>query len=129
MCQMLLSINPEYVDKILAQTKKFEYRKTRCRANVDTISIYSTYPVMRIVGEVQVLDVIEDTTTAVWKKTKENSGISKRFYDSYYKGRNRAIAYKLGKIKRYKKPMLLSDFGIKSAPQSFVYIKQPNSLY
>ena len=27
------------------------------------------------------------------------------------------------KIKRYKKPMLLSEFGLSCAPQSFVYIK------
>ncbi len=123
MCQMLLSINPEYVDKILAQTKKFEYRKTRCRANVDTIIIYSTYPVMRVVGEVKVLGIIEDTTSVVWQKTKANSGITKRFFDSYYKGRDKAVAYRLGKIKRYKKPMLLSEFGLSCAPQSFVYIK------
>ncbi|MBR2510558.1 MAG: ASCH domain-containing protein [Alphaproteobacteria bacterium] len=123
MCQMLLSINPEYVDKILAQTKKFEYRKTRCRANVDTIIIYSTYPVMRVVGEVKVLEIIEDTTSIVWQKTKANSGITKRFFDSYYKGRDKAVAYRLGKIKRYKKPMLLSEFGLSCAPQSFVYIK------
>lgn len=123
MCQMLLSINPEYVDKILAQTKKFEYRKTRCRANVDTIIIYSTYPVMRVVGEVKVLEIIEDTTSVVWQKTKANSGITKRFFDSYYKGRDKAVAYRLGKIKRYKKPMLLSEFGLSCAPQSFVYIK------
>lgn len=123
MCQMLLSINPEYVDKILAQTKKFEYRKTRCRANVDTIIIYSTYPVMRVVGEVKVLEIIEDTTSVVWQKTKANSGITKRFFDSYYKGRDKAVAYRLGKIKRYKKTMLLSEFGLSCAPQSFVYIK------
>lgn len=123
MCQMLLSINPEYVDKILAQTKKFEYRKTRCRANVDTIIIYSTYPVMRVVGEVKVLEIIEDTTSVVWQKTKANSGITKRFFDSYYKGRDKAVAYRLGKIKRYKKPMLLSEFGLSCAPQSLVYIK------
>jgi predicted transcriptional regulator len=78
---------------------------------------------MRVVGEVKVLGIIEDTTSVVWRKTKANSGITKRFFDSYYKGKDKAIAYRLGKIKKYKKPLLLSDFGIRSAPQSFVYIK------
>ena len=37
--------------------------------NIDTIIIYSTYPVIKIVGEVKVLDIIEDNVTNVWKKT------------------------------------------------------------
>ena len=78
---------------------------------------------MRVVGEVKVLEIIEDTTSVVWQKTKANSGITKRFFDSYYKGRDKAVAYRLGKIKRYKKPMLLSEFGLSCAPQSLVYIK------
>lgn len=123
MCQMLLSINPEYVDKILSCTKKFEYRKIRCREDVDTIIIYSTHPVMRVVGEVEVIGVIEDDASVVWQQTKKYSGITKKFFDSYFRGREKAIAYKLGKIKRYRQPMLLSDFGVKCAPQSFVYIK------
>lgn len=31
MCQMLLSINPEYVEGILQGIKRYEYRKFRCR--------------------------------------------------------------------------------------------------
>lgn len=33
-----------------------------------------------------------------------------------------AHAYKLGKIKVYDKPKMLMDYGIKTAPQSFVYV-------
>lgn len=124
MCQMLLSINPEFVDKILAQTKRFEYRKNRCKSEVDTIVIYSTYPVMRVVGEVEVLGVIEDDAHSVWKQTKDYSGVSKGFFDAYFKGRQKAVAYKLGKIKRYKKPLLLSELGVRAAPQSFVYLQR-----
>lgn len=122
MCRILLPINPEYVDKILAQTKRFEYRKNRCKSNVDTIVIYSTFPVMRIVAAVEVVGVIEDTPRNVWKQTKDFSGISKEFFDSYFKGKQKAVAYKLGKVKKYKKPLTLGDFGLKSAPQSFVYL-------
>jgi len=122
MCRILLSINPEYVDKILAETKKFEYRKNRCKSNIDTIVIYATAPVMRIVGEVQVLEIIEDKVNNVWKQTKDFSGISKQFFDTYFNGRQTAVAYKLGKIQKYKKPLLLSELGIKTAPQSFVYL-------
>ena len=42
MCQMLLSINPEYVESILNGTKLYEYRKFKCRDDVDKIIIYAT---------------------------------------------------------------------------------------
>ncbi len=48
---MLLSINPEHVEKILTGQKQFEFRKVRCRSDVSKIVIYATSPVMKIVGE------------------------------------------------------------------------------
>lgn len=119
---MLLSINPEHVEKILSGEKKFEFRKVRCRPDVDKIIIYATSPVMQIVGEVDVLDIIEDNPETVWERTSEHAGISREFYNNYYKGKGKAVAYKLGTVNKYEKFANLSDFGIRSAPQSFIYI-------
>ena len=58
----------------------------------------------------------------LWKLTKEESGISKGFFDEYFEGKEIAYAYKLGKIKVYDEPKTLLEYGIKAAPQSFVYI-------
>ena len=58
----------------------------------------------------------------LWEQTKEQSGISKTFFDAYFSGRKIAYAYKLGKVKVYEQPKDLIEFGLKSAPQSFVYI-------
>lgn len=123
MCKLLMSINPQHVDNILAGTKRFEYRKTKCKEDIDSIVIYSTSPVMQIVAEVEVTGIIQDSPQTVWKKTSSASGIDKDFFDSYYSGRTTAVAYVLGKVKRFKKPRQLSDFGVKSAPQSYVYIR------
>lgn len=122
MCQMLLSINPEHVENILAGEKKYEFRKVRCKADVDTIIIYATSPVMQVVAEAEVIGVIEDKPDSVWGQTARYAGISKGFFDSYYEGKEKAVAYHLGKVTRYAKPKLLSDFGLSFAPQSFVYI-------
>ena len=123
MCKLLMSINPQHVDNILAGTKRFEYRKTRCKEAIDAIVIYSTAPVMQIVAEVEVTDIIEGSPQMVWKKTATAAGIDKAFFDHYYSGRNTAVAYVLGQVKRYKTPRKLSDFGVKAAPQSYVYIR------
>lgn len=122
MCKMLLSIHPKHVDNILNGKKKFEFRKIRCREEVDKIIIYATSPVMQIVGEADVLEVLEDSPEVIWKMTSQFAGVSKPFYDIYYQGKEKAVAYRLGQVKRYQSPLQLSDFGIRTAPQSFIYV-------
>lgn len=122
MCRMLLSINPEHVENILLGIKRFEFRKVRCKSEVDKIIIYATSPVMQVVAEAEVTEIIEDNVQAVWNLTSEFAGISYDFYEKYYEGKEKAIAYKLGKVKKYSKPKLLSDYGLTFAPQSFVYV-------
>ena len=123
MCKILMPINPEYVDEILSGNKKYEYRKTKARReNIDKIIIYSTYPIMRVVAEVDVIGILEDSPEKLWEQTKKYSGITKDFYSEYYKNRENAVAYKLGNIKKYKNPKKLSDIGINYIPQSFVYL-------
>ena len=123
MCKLLMSINPEHVENILSGEKRYEFRKTRCKEDVDTILIYSTSPVMKIVGEVEVKGIIKDSPNAVWSKTASAAGIDKSFFDKYYAGRSFAVAYVLGKVYRFKTPQTLEYYGIKSAPQSYVYIR------
>jgi len=122
MSKMLLSINPEHVENILNGSKKYEYRKVRCKSEISKIVIYSTFPIMRIVGEVEVLDIIVDNPETVWKITSNASGISKHFFDDYFRNKSNAVAYKLGKVIIYNNPIQLEDLGISNAPQSFMYI-------
>ena len=119
---MLLSINPEHVENIMNGNKKFEFRKVRCRPDVDKIIIYATSPVMKVVGEADVIDVIVDLPEQVWELTSAFAGVSKAFYDEYYQDKEVAVAYRLGKVKKYSNPLSLADFGIRFAPQSFVYV-------
>ena len=124
MCKMLLSINPEHVENILRGSKAYEYRKILCKRKVDKIVIYSTCPVKCVVGEVEVLDIIEMDKEKLWKMTKQHSGITKEFYDRYYEGRKTAVAYKLGTVVEYDEPHLLEDIGVKMAPQSYMYLPE-----
>lgn len=122
MSQMLLSIKPQFVDLIFSGKKKFEYRKKKCKRNVNTIVIYATAPVMRVVGEVIIGGIVEDSLDAVWEQTKEFSGISKDFFDKYYHGKQSAVAYELENLRIYKTPLKLEEIGVNSAPQSYCYL-------
>lgn len=122
MCQMLLSINPEYVASILQGKKLYEYRKFRCRDDVDKIIIYATAPQKQVVGEAEIAGIVEDDILAVWHHTKEYSGITYKFFRQYYKGKKRAIAYQLKNLVIYDKPLTLEEIGVSCAPQSYRYI-------
>lgn len=123
MCRILMPINPEYVDQILSGRKKYEYRKVKAkRKNIDKMIIYSTSPVMKVVAEVDIKDILEENPEILWEMTKNESGITKEFYNKYYKNKETAVAYKLGTIKIYEEPKKLSDIGIEYVPQSFVYL-------
>ncbi|TEB12168.1 50S ribosomal protein L22/unknown domain fusion protein [Pelotomaculum sp. FP] len=102
--------------------KLFDFRKVRCREDVDKIIIYATSPVMQVVGEAQVMEIIVDEPEQVWQITSEYAGITKVFYDQYFHNKERAVAYRLGNVKKYSKPRSLSDFGLNFEPQSFVYV-------
>lgn len=123
MCKLLMSIKPEHVENILAGKKHFEFRKTRCKQEIDSIVIYSTAPIGQVVAEAEVVDVLVDTPERIWAYTADDAGIDKAFFDLYYAGRDSAVAYALGSVRRYKRPKQLADYGVKAAPQSYVYIK------
>jgi predicted transcriptional regulator len=121
---IILSIKPEYAERIINGVKKYEYRKIIARKEVNKIYIYATYPVMKIIGEVSIDgDILKGSPTAIWERTKQNSGISRSKYRLYFKGKKYAYAYPLGKITRYDSPKHLSDFGLSQPPQSFVYVR------
>ncbi len=122
MCQMLLSIKPQYVEDILSGKKKYEFRKVRCKQDVGKIIIYATAPIKKIVAEAEVEEILEGSISDIWNITRNFSGISYSFFKQYFKGKDRAIAYKLKNIVEYEHPRTLSDYGLSIAPQSFVYI-------
>ncbi len=122
MIKILISINPEHVAKILSGEKKYEYRTKAAKKDVHSLIIYETTPVKRVVAEAEILEVLMLPPEVLWKETKDSSGISKSFFDDYFKGRKVAYAYHLGKVKAYDTPLMLSSYGVKTAPQSFIYI-------
>lgn len=121
--KVLLSIKPEFVERIFDGSKKYEYRKMLFkRKDINVVVIYASAPVQRVVGEFSIIDILSEEIDILWDKTKEYSGISKEYYMSYFQNKKVANAIKIGKIKKFKKMKLLSEYNIVQAPQSFCYI-------
>lgn len=122
--KVLLSIHPEHAENILAGTKRFEYRKAIPRdPSVDTVVLYATQPVGKIVGEFSVSEILSGTPDSLWRKTRGASGISRRFFMDYFDGRDTAFAIGVDSPQRYATPQELVDvIETTTPPQSFRYL-------
>ena len=85
---VILSIRPEFVEKIFSGEKQYEYRKILFKQKVDTVYIYASRPISKIVGEFKIAEIICDTPANIWNQTKEHSGVTKSFFQKYYAGKD-----------------------------------------
>ena len=121
--KVLLSIKPEFADKIFDGTKKYEFRKSIFkRKDIRKVVVYASSPVQQVIGEFDIEDILCENTKRLWEITQEFSGITKQFYDSYFADKEVAFAIQVGNIRRYASPKRLSDLDIDFAPQSFAYL-------
>jgi predicted transcriptional regulator len=122
--KVLLSIKPEFADKIFSGMKAYEFRRVLFRSkNVTTIVVYASSPVQRVIGEFEVGGILALEKKALWKKTAKKSGIKKAFFDKYFGDRETAYAIKVASPQRYAEPFELVDFCDTSRPpQSFMYL-------
>lgn len=82
---LLLSIHPEYADKIFSGHKTVELRRIRPQvSNGDIVLVYKTSPRMALSGAFRVFGVLEHTPGYLWTKVGTQSGINRRDFDTYY---------------------------------------------
>ena len=119
----LLSIKPQFVEEIVAGNKLYEYRKKIFKKDVDTVVIYSSKPVGRIIGEFLIDEILSDEPSSLWDETSKYSGISKDLFFEYFRGRKDAYAIKIKNLTLYPKQIdpkeIMDNF---TAPQSYMYL-------
>ena len=121
--RVLLSIKPEYAEKILSGEKRYEFRRALFKnPEIKKVVIYATSPIKKVIGEFDIECILTLELEDLWRKTKKYSGIDKEFYDQYFEGKERGHAIKVKKVKRYKRYLELENYNVKCAPQSFAYV-------
>lgn len=122
--KVLLSIKPQFAEKIFNGTKKFEFRKSIFKnINVKSVVVYASSPVQKVIGEFDIEEILMEDPETLWKITRKFSGITKEYFDEYFTVRETAYAIKINRTKKYITPLnLKSDFGIDFPPQSFMYL-------
>jgi predicted transcriptional regulator len=117
-----LSIKPEYAEAIFSGAKRFEFRRSIFREDVQVIVVYMSSPVMQVVGEFNVEGIITDDVQSLWDQTEEHAGIERDVFMDYFSGKDKGHAIKIGSVRRYSEPRdLRARYGVRP-PQSFLYL-------
>ena len=125
---ILLSIKPEFVKKILSHEKLYEFRKSIFKQKVERIYIYSTYPVKKIVGYFEVTDIICGSPEELWELFSDVSGICENEFFKYYLDVEEGFAIKIDNLVIFDEFIDMNMFDEFKAPQSFCYVENNDCL-
>lgn len=123
----LISIHPNYVEKILSGEKRLEFRRSWAVNQIDFLVIYATVPVQQIVGVAQIGHVFRGSKSRLWELARlKGGGISRRKLFEYMQGKKEGIALEILKVFKIDDgicPHSLFGEGFRP-PQSFRYLSQ-----
>jgi predicted transcriptional regulator len=122
--KVLLSIKPEFAEKIFDGTKRVEFRRSIFTSNIiKNVVVYSSSPVQKIIGEFEIEEILKGSPEYLWDKTSNEAGISKLFFDQYFNGKGMGYAIRIKSVTKYSYPICLQmDLNIARPPQSFQYL-------
>jgi len=125
---LLLSIRPEYANKIFDRTKTVELRRVRPRLlnEGDRVVVYVSSPEQAVVGSFKVDNIVEKPITELWEEVEKIAGISHEDFYDYYQGVKLGVGIFLKDIHRFSQPVELHRLRNKlpnlKPPQSFRYL-------
>lgn len=122
---MLMSIRPEYADRIFSGHKRFELRRQRPRLDEgDLVVVYTTSPSQVVRGAFAVKRIVSMAVRALWNDFARELGISRRSYESYFSGCATAHAIEVGEVRTWSPAslaVLRQRFDGFRPPQSYMF--------
>src|SRR4051812_25136463 len=124
---LLLSLRPRYADLLLEGSKTVELRRVKPAASEgSTVLLYASSPTMTLVGRAEVAKIHVASLNEIWREHGDRTGITRKEYDCYFAGIDRAVAIELKQIRRLERPRPLDDLRRRLAgfrpPQSYRYL-------
>lgn len=131
---VLISIQPDFVARILAGKKTIELRKKPFPANGGVrIWIYSTSPTSAIEASAFVEAVDCSTPEIIWSKYQHKCGVSRADFDSYFNGSSEAYAISVANPRKLDRKLKLDDIKQLSdgftPPQYYRYVDHDTELF
>jgi predicted transcriptional regulator len=98
---LIISVKPEYAEKILNGQKTIELRKCAPKkvGKDGYILIYVTAPIKELWGIYKIENIIKEKPNTLWKNFGEQTGITKQEFNNYYKENKSAFGIQLLEVK------------------------------
>ena len=119
---VLISIKPEFVEKIISHEKRYEFRRRIFKKEVKNVIIYSTAPSKKIVGYFELENIIKDSPLNLWNSCSDFAGIDEKDFFNYFLGISKGFALKIGHLELFENFVDTENLDDFRAPQSFKYI-------
>ncbi|MBO6550628.1 MAG: GNAT family N-acetyltransferase, partial [Rhizobiales bacterium] len=131
---VLISIQPNYLAKILNGKKTIELRKKPFPANGGVrIWIYSSSPTSAVEATAFVTTVDQGTPDEIWSKYEHKCGISRKDFDDYFSGSKVAYALHISRVQKLNRKIKLERLKQISdgfrPPQYYRYIDHGSDLF
>lgn len=129
----LISIKPEYVEKIISRSKTVEIRKRKVNLpSGSRLWIYATLPRGCIAAVAIIRDVIIDSPLAIWNLYRNQINVPEPVFHSYVNHSQTISAIRLKKIYAIQPNLTLNHIRSEiegfHPPQFLKYIHQDNPL-
>lgn len=125
---VVLSIKPQYTEKIFQGQKTIELRR-RFPSSVPKGTrayIYSTTPDKSMLGTAEIREVYKLPIAEIWRKYSDFSCVTKDDFDKYFEGVIEGYALDFSNVRAFARPLHLSELKLKYGfrpPQSYLYVK------
>ena len=130
--EIMLSIKPKYIQKILTGEKTVEIRSRKMNLPINTkIWLYSTSPEKSIVGRASVLDYKYENREEIWSNHFVETAIDLDEYSKYTKNNEKVSAIFLGNVQPLKEKVSLEVVRTEIEgfqPPQFYKIIESNSI-
>lgn len=119
----LMAIRERYAHAIMDGVKRVEFRKRRLAADIETVWVYATAPVSKVIGHFSIDEMVQGTPEDIWERFGSVGVIEHDAFFDYYEGRETAVAIVVGSAERLPDPVALEELDPRPAvPQSFAYL-------
>jgi predicted transcriptional regulator len=125
---IVMSIRPEYADKIMAGQKTIELRRRipKSMRPGQTLFIYASSPQKALVGAAIVTDVKCLPVSRLWQQYAQSACVQEETFRRYFCGMDEGFGLLLSQVVRFKSPIPVAElrdrFGF-FPPQSYRYVR------
>lgn len=121
---MLMSVKPQFSQKIFEGGKTVELRREFASRNGSPVLLYETSPVKKMSGYLRIKEIKKLSMRGL-KKLSEKAGVDKEFIETYFEGKKRGFAIEIDEAFELSDKISLKKLrenGI-NPPQNYCYLK------